>query len=273
MLLSVSCAPTVNVDQERNALLQRDREWSQTTKDLDKFLSYYASDASSYAPGMPIATGAESIRKEFTAMTSMPGFSLHWTATKADVSKGGDIGYTAGAYEATMGGATEKGKYVTIWKKQSDGQWKVSDDIFNADAAPHAPATEHVMVAPTTLTWTDPPPGLPSGARVAVLAGDPSKPEPFVLRAQMPAGYKIPPHWHPTDENLTVLSGTVSIGMGDKWDQAAMKDLPVGGYTVLPAEMKHSFMSKTAGTIQIHGVGPFAITYINAADDPRQQKK
>jgi ketosteroid isomerase-like protein len=270
---AAACGPSVNVQQERDALLQLDREWSQTTKDVDKFLSYFAPDASAYAPGMPIATGSESLRKMFTSMISLPGFALQWAPAKADVSAAGDLGYTAGTYEATMGGATERGKYVTVWKKQSDGQWKVSDDIFNADTAPRGPATQHVMVAPGAIKWGDGPPSLPPGARMAVVSGDPTQAQPFVIRAQLPAGYRIPTHWHPTDENVTVLSGTVALGMGETSNQSAMKDLSAGGYTAIPADMRHSFMAKTAATIQVNGVGPFAVNYVNPADDPRQQKK
>ena len=272
-LLAAACGPSVNVEQERAALLQRDKEWSQTTKDVEKFLSYFAPDASAYPQGMPIATGTDSIRKSFTAMSAMPGFSVQWTPAKADVSGTGDIGYTTGAYESTMGGATEKGKYVTIWKKQTDGAWKVSEDIFNADAAPKAPTSPHVMVAAGAVTWGPAPPSLPPGSKMAVLSGDPTQAVPFVIRAQMPAGYKVPPHWHPTDEHITVISGTVALGMGDAWDQAAMKELPVGGYMNVPGVMHHFFLAKTAATIQVHGIGPFAVNYINPADDPSMQKK
>jgi len=271
--LSAACGSSVNVEQERDALLQRDREWSDSAKDLEKFLSFFAPDASIYPPGMPIATGAAAIRDSFTKMASMPGFSITWTPTKADVSANGDLGHTAGTYDLTMGGASEKGKYVTAWKKQSDGQWKVTDDIFNADAAPRAPAAPHVMVAPGALTWGDGPPSLPPGARMAVVSGDPTQAQPFVIRAQMPAGYKVAPHWHPTDENLTVLSGTVALGMGDTFDQSAMKDLSTGGFVAIPADMRHTFMTKTAATIQVHGIGPFAVNYVNPADDPSQKKK
>lgn len=143
--LSAGCGTSTNVEQQRSALLALDREWSQTTTDLNKFLSYYAPDASVYPQGMPIATGSEAIRDAFTKMTSMPGFALQWSATKADVSASGDLGYTTGAYQMTANDAAgkpmaEKGKYVTVWKKQANGQWKVSDDIFNADAPPPPPA-------------------------------------------------------------------------------------------------------------------------------------
>ena len=268
---AVACGPPVNVAQERDTLLKLDREWSDSVKDVDKFLSYYAADASVYAPGMSVVKGAGPIRDTLTKMFAAPGFALQFGPTKADVSAFGDAGYTTGTYQATTNGATEKGKYVEVWKKQSDGQWKVMEDIFNADAV-DAPPSKHVMVAPGAVTWSDAPPSLPPGAKLAVIMGDPSKAEPFVIRAQMPAGYKIAPHWHPTDENVTVLSGTVALGMGDKLDEPAMQSLGVGGYASLPASMHHSFMAKTAATIQVHAMGPFAVNYVNPADDPSPKK-
>jgi ketosteroid isomerase-like protein len=266
-----ACGPSVNVEQERTTLMTADREWSQTTKEPEKFVAYFADGASIYAPGMPLVTGGEAIRKTYTEMSKAPGFALSWTPTKADVSAGGDIGYTTGTYQMTMGGTSEKGKYVTVWKKQTDGTWKVTEDIFNADAQPVQPAGTHVMVAANTLKWGDAPPGLPAGAQVAVVSGDPSQ-GPFVVRMQMPANYRIAPHWHPTTENMTVLSGTVALGMGEKFDEAAMQEISAGGFASAPAEMRHFFMTKTASTIQIHGVGPFGITYVNPADDPRTKK-
>jgi len=267
---SAGCGPSANVEQERAALMTLDREWSASVKDMDKFMSYYAPDASVYAPGTPVVTGAGPIRDAMTKMSSAPGFALEFTPTRADVSASGDVGYTTGTYQANMAGTPEKGKYVTVWKKQSDSQWKVMEDIFNADASGAAPAS-HVMVAPAAITWGDPPPSLPPGSRMAVLAGDPSKPGPFVIRAQVPAGYKVPPHWHPTDENLTILSGTVALGMGDTWDESKMQSVPSGGLVVLPGAMRHSFMARTASTFQVHGMGPFAVNYVNPSDDPSKK--
>ena len=107
------------------------------------------------------------------------------------------------------------------------------------------------------------------GASLAVVAGDPSKPGPYALRLRVPAGYRIMPHWHPTDENVTVLAGTVAIGMGDSWDAAKLETVGADGLAVLPAQMRHYFVARTAATIQVHGMGPFTLTYVNAADDPR----
>jgi quercetin dioxygenase-like cupin family protein len=87
----------------------------------------------------------------------------------------------------------------------------------------------------------------------------------------MPAGYKINPHYHPTDENVTVLSGTFQIGMGDKFDESTMRALPAGGFVLLPAAMHHYAMAKTAAVVQVHGMGPFQLTYVNPADDPQKK--
>lgn len=272
-VMLAGCARSADVETERNALMTVDREWSQTTKEPDKFVSYLAADATMYPPGMPAVRGTDTIRKTFAEMSGAPGFALSWTATKADVAASGDLGTTVGTYEMTMAGASEKGKYVTVWKKQADGSWKATDDIFNADAPSHGPAGQHMMLNSGDLKWMDAPPSLPRGGRVAVISGDPSQPGPFVIRAQVPAGYKVAPHWHPGVENLTILAGTVALGMGETFDEAKMTEVGTAGYASLPAEMRHSFLAKSAATFQIHGIGPFAVNYVNPADDPSKQQK
>jgi len=126
----------------------------------------------------------------------------------------------------------------------------------------------HVTVNASDIKWGEAPAKLEKGASFAVISGDPGQPGPYVVRLRMPAGYKIAPHWHPTDENVTVISGTFALGMGDKFDQAVMKELPAGGYGLLPAEMHHFAMAKTEATVQVHGIGPFVLNYVNPADDP-----
>jgi quercetin dioxygenase-like cupin family protein len=149
--------------------------------------------------------------------------------------------------------------------------WTVVSSLALASAGqaqgPKTPT--HVLLTDAQLTWGEGPPSLPRGGRTALLSGDPGKPGEYTLRAELPAGYKIPPHWHPTDEHITVLSGTVAFGMGDKAVAAQMTALPAGGYAVMPAMMHHSFVVKTAAVIQVHGLGPFVINYIDPADDPR----
>src|SRR5438477_12188670 len=95
-------------------------------------------------------------------------------------------------------------------------------------------ADQHVMVQPDDLKWASAPPVLPKGAHIAVLYGDPDKAEPFVFRLKFPAGYKVAAHIHPNDYDLTVLSGTMYLGMGDKFDAARGDGLKAGGYLHLP---------------------------------------
>jgi hypothetical protein len=102
---------------------------------------------------------------------------------------------------------------------------------------------------------------------IAVLHGDPSKKAQFALRLKMPAGYRIPPHWHSMDENLTVLSGTVVLHMGDTMD-APTHTLEAGAYHFLPGRMHHAAEVQGETVIEVHGVGPFDIHYLNPADDP-----
>ena len=133
-----------------------------------------------------------------------------------------------------------------------------------------AQSTE-VTATPAELKWGPAPPVFEKGAEMAVVSGDPGQAGPFVVRLKAPAGFKVAPHWHPTDENVTVISGTFALGMGDKFDAAALKDLGPGGYGLMPAEMRHFAMAKTAVVVQVHGTGPFALTYVNPADDPSKR--
>lgn len=136
------------------------------------------------------------------------------------------------------------------------------------ETAPTLTPSQHVMAKPADLKWGDPPPVFEKGASFTVISGNPGVAGPYVVRLKMPAGYKINPHWHPTDENVTVISGTFAIGMGEKFDKATMTELPAGGFVLLPAEMRHYAMAKTAAIVQVHGMGPFQLTYVNPADDP-----
>jgi quercetin dioxygenase-like cupin family protein len=140
-------------------------------------------------------------------------------------------------------------------------------------AAAETAAEHHVLTGAAAIKWGPPPPVFPAGAKFAVVDGDPAAKGLVTVRFMMPAGYQIAPHWHPTDEHITVLSGAFSIGMGDKLDMDHGKTLKAGGYAVAPANMHHYAWTKTGATIQVHLNGPFAITYVNPADDPSQGGK
>lgn len=122
------------------------------------------------------------------------------------------------------------------------------------------------------LNWQQGPASLPAGAKLAVLEGDPAKNGPFTMRLLLPDGYKIPPHTHPKIEHVTVISGTFNLGMGEKFDESGGRELPAGTFGFWPAGMKHFAWAKGETIIQLHGIGPWTINYLNPADDPRQKK-
>src|SRR5262245_13078792 len=147
------------------------------------------------------------------------------------------------------------------------------DKVKKAQAAPGKAQQSHTMITPNDVKWGPVPPALPSGAQIAVLSGDPSKAGPFTIRLKAPGGYKIMPHWHPTDENVTVLEGTFVMGVGEKFDEAAAHEMPAGSFVRMSKGTRHYAMAKGETVVQVHAVGPFIINYVNPNDDPRKQAK
>ena len=132
----------------------------------------------------------------------------------------------------------------------------------------------HLVVTPDQVKWGPGPPSLPPGAQMAPLEGDRSKAgAPFTIRAKFPDGYRVPPHWHATDERIVVLQGTFGMGLGERFDTAAGRELPVGSYAVTPKGVRHFAWAKGETVIHVSGTGPFEINYVNPADDPRKASK
>ena len=133
------------------------------------------------------------------------------------------------------------------------------------NAPPPAAGGHHTAVLPSEVTWRP----LRPGAEMAVVSGDPNTAgAPFVIRMRYQGTVRVPPHWHPTDEHITVLSGTFMVGMGERFTESAATALVAGGYILMPAKMPHFAWSKGDTIVQVHGVGPFAINYVNPADAP-----
>lgn len=128
-------------------------------------------------------------------------------------------------------------------------------------------AKKAVFMTPDQLKWGDAPPAFPRGAQVTVLSGDPFKEGTYTLRLKMPAGYRLPPHWHTRDEQLTTISGTLALHMGDTTDSPS-HDLGPGAYHFLPGKMHHAAEARGETVVQVHGNGPFDIRYLDPADDP-----
>lgn len=132
-------------------------------------------------------------------------------------------------------------------------------------------AQQATVVQDDGVKWGPASPSLPSGAQQSVLVGDPSKEGSYVVRAKFPAGYKVAPHTHPNDENVTVISGMFHVGIGDKFDESKGQAVRPGGYIQVPKGVQHFAWASQDTVIQLHGVGPGGIAYVNAADDPRKK--
>ena len=140
-------------------------------------------------------------------------------------------------------------------------------------AAEDAQSADMRLYPAETIEWKAGPAALPAGAKMAVLEGDPTKEGPFVVRFQFPDGYHIPAHTHPKTERVTVIAGNLYLATGETLDRANAKQLPAGSYGYWPAGMKHAAWSEGETVIQLHGIGPWQINYVNPAEDPRNAKK
>jgi hypothetical protein len=161
------------------------------------------------------------------------------------------IGLVAAAPGIGSGGAQTAGK-------ASAGNGAVQKDAKKRSAE---------TVNPGELKWGDAPAVFPKGAQLAVLHGNPFAKGAFAVRLKMPDGYRIAPHWHTQDENLTVLSGTFVLHMGDSMD-AQGHEIEAGGYHFLPGKQHHAAVAQGETVVQVHGEGPFDMHYLNPADDP-----
>ncbi len=126
----------------------------------------------------------------------------------------------------------------------------------------------HIAVNVSDLTWS-PATGLPAGAEVAVIEGNPAEEGPFTLRVKTPDGYTIAPHWHPAVEHVTVLAGQFHFGMGETVDREMAEVLTAGGFAAMQPKMPHFAWTTGETILQLHGIGPWGITYVNPEDDPR----
>ena len=144
------------------------------------------------------------------------------------------------------------------------------------EAVQEAGSSEPFAVLPADVRWIQPPPQaafLPEGVQIAFLeGGSPLDKGPFTFRLRFPVGSRLMPHTHPTNDRITVISGTLHHGMGRTFDQEATKAFPAGGFVYQPADMPHFVWFDEETVLQFQGSGPFGLTYINPADDPRNQK-
>ena len=131
-------------------------------------------------------------------------------------------------------------------------------------------AGDHSMVTPADLKW-GPVPSLPAGAQIAIIEGPMNEAKPFTVRLKLPANYQIPAHSHPATEHVTVISGTFNMGTGDKLDRAKTKALAPGGVAIMQIGTNHFAWTSEETIVQLHGVGPWDVKYVDPANDPRKK--
>jgi quercetin dioxygenase-like cupin family protein len=141
---------------------------------------------------------------------------------------------------------------------------------LQAQSAQPASTTTHKK---HTLSWGPAPAVFPKGAEMAVVSGDPSKPGPFTVELSFPDGYKIAPHYHPTAETIRVKKGTFLVGMGDSLNLSKAKALKAGSKETMAAQHHHYAAAKGATVVSVTARGPFAMTYVNPADDPQKSNQ
>ena len=149
---------------------------------------------------------------------------------------------------------------------------QTSSTKSSASSSAAAKMPDHGLMTPADLKWGPAPPVFQSGAEMAVLQGNPGASGAYVVRLKMPDGYKIMPHWHPTTENITVISGTFHLGSGDTFDDAKGMEMPTGTFGFVGPHMNHFAWATGETVVQVHGQGPFKLVYVNPADDPTKAK-
>lgn len=152
--------------------------------------------------------------------------------------------------------------------RQPFAAWAIGAALIAGIATSWAQSGDHRMISPADLKWADVP-SLPPGAKLAVIEGPMSEAVPFTVRIRVPANYRIPSHWHPAVERVTVLSGTFHMGLGDKLDMQKSMPVVAGGMMILQPKTPHFAWTSEETVVQLHGTGPWGVTYVNPADDPR----
>jgi hypothetical protein len=162
--------------------------------------------------------------------------------------------------------------FLLVGCQQSDSDSKSAQ---SPRARQEVPEKDHFTMLPDQIRWVTPPPAaayLPEGVEIAFVEGLPPIPGPFTFRLKFPPGSRLMPHTHPAIEKLTVISGTLHQGLGEKFDQAASEAVPAGGFSYRAPGIPHFVWFDEETVLQFHGMGPFDVTYVNPADDPRNKK-
>jgi quercetin dioxygenase-like cupin family protein len=158
-----------------------------------------------------------------------------------------------------------------VWLPRVAGAVALTAFLALSGHAASAGEEHHVAIPADEVTFKPGPPTLPPGAEIAVLLGSPAEEGPFVIRLKFPADYEVPPHRHSKEEHVTVISGAFGMSTGKMHDRAMAPLLPVGSFVRIPADEAHFAWTDRETVVQINGMGPFGVEYVNAEDDPRTQ--
>src|SRR5689334_14629567 len=264
----ISARMLAGQSSDERSIRSLSQQWQQyiAEKNVDRIVALHTADAVVMASNLPVAKGGGSIRAMYNDLVNTPGLKLRWVPTKIDIASprvATEYGTYNQSYETPRGRTSESGNYVTIWHKVN-GHWRVAVDApistVPMPAAWPAETTQMISRSNEQLTWTDfSPPGFPAGGKITVLQGDPFSPGQFVLRLQLPDGYQIPLHWHPTGEYVTVISGEAQFGTGNAVDMSSTQRFHAGDFAFIPARQAHYGRATGTTVLQISGQGPFQL--------------
>jgi len=264
----ISARTLAGQSSDERSIRSLSQQWQQyiAEKNVDRIVALHTADAVVMASNLPVAKGGGSIRAMYNDLVNTPGLKLRWVPTKIDIASprvATEYGTYNQSYETPRGRTSESGNYVTIWHKVN-GHWRVAVDApistVPMPAAWPAETTQMISRSNEQLTWTDfSPPGFPAGGKITVLQGDPFSPGQFVLRLQLPDGYQIPLHWHPTGEYVTVISGEAQFGTGNAVDMSSTQRFHAGDFAFIPARQAHYGRATGSTVLQISGQGPFQL--------------
>ena len=272
--MAVASSTAWSQQSDARAIRALSDQWQRdiAARNVDAIVALHAPDAVVMMSHAPVARGSTAIRGMWSEAVKTPGLVLNWTPTKIEVvspTRALEYGTYTESFDTPQGKGTDAGSYVTVWHKLN-GKWRVAVDApvtsvplpAAASAAAPMEMANVKILANSGLTWGDfSPAGFDPGMKLAVLQGDPGAKGHYVVRLEFPAGYKFPVHWHPGIENLTVVSGTFLLGMGNTADWNALKTYGPGDFLYIPPRHAHFGGSAATGpsVIQLHGEGPFLL--------------
>jgi len=270
----VACAPaaTLNQQSEESAIRAIGQEWQRAivSRDLERIVSLFAPDVVLMLPNAPVARGVPAARALWAEELRMPGLAVTWTPAQIEVASptsAVETGTYNFAGDSPAGRINDTGSYVTHWRK-INGQWRVTLDaiVSNKPMAMGDPLASLGMDTTametrqnSALSWSDlTAPGFPPGVKRAVVHGNPAGIGDYVLRLQFPDGYQVPVHWHQKAEHVTVLSGTLNLGMGGDLNSPT-RAFTAGDFGYMPGRTPHFARASGVTTVQLHGIGPFQL--------------